>query len=246
MMTINLKILVSLLMFLLMNSISITAHADSSENDLKQERIEKLEEELKRLRNGAKAGEEKNKQEETSDLKPTKTLVLIKRFVSEKNPHSELLSKRKKGLKEYLKGANPDLDEEQINDIVATYEDKNLEDKTASATSEGSSTKTKALVGLDIDKKNTEGQKGFRGKLSKLTSNASNGKKAITPEITVLTETAINTVVSLTIKKGDTLSDIAIREYGDSRMYMAIYNAVFVKEGAIDAIFSGMKWHKKH
>ncbi len=29
-------------------------------------------------------------------------------------------------------------------------------------------------------------------------------------------------------------------------VYMAIYNAVFVKEGAIDAIFSGMKWHKKH
>ncbi|WP_294964273.1 Ni/Fe-hydrogenase, b-type cytochrome subunit [Sulfurimonas sp.] len=29
-------------------------------------------------------------------------------------------------------------------------------------------------------------------------------------------------------------------------MYMAIYNAVFGKEGAMDAIFSGMKWHKKH
>jgi len=29
-------------------------------------------------------------------------------------------------------------------------------------------------------------------------------------------------------------------------IYMAIYNAVFGKEGAIDAIFSGMKWHKKH
>jgi len=29
-------------------------------------------------------------------------------------------------------------------------------------------------------------------------------------------------------------------------IYMAIYNAVFGKEGAMDAIFSGMKWHKKH
>jgi len=29
-------------------------------------------------------------------------------------------------------------------------------------------------------------------------------------------------------------------------IYMAIYNAVFVKEGAMDAIFSGIKWHKKH
>ena len=29
-------------------------------------------------------------------------------------------------------------------------------------------------------------------------------------------------------------------------VYMAIYNAVFGKEGAMDAIFSGMKWHKKH
>ncbi|MDA3908654.1 MAG: Ni/Fe-hydrogenase, b-type cytochrome subunit [Sulfurimonas sp.] len=29
-------------------------------------------------------------------------------------------------------------------------------------------------------------------------------------------------------------------------VYMAIYNAVFGKEGGMDAIFSGMKWHKKH
>ncbi|NOR57430.1 MAG: Ni/Fe-hydrogenase, b-type cytochrome subunit [Sulfurimonas sp.] len=29
-------------------------------------------------------------------------------------------------------------------------------------------------------------------------------------------------------------------------IYMAIYNAVFGKEGGMDAIFSGMKWHKKH
>ncbi|NKQ41874.1 MAG: Ni/Fe-hydrogenase, b-type cytochrome subunit [Sulfurovum sp.] len=29
-------------------------------------------------------------------------------------------------------------------------------------------------------------------------------------------------------------------------VYMAVYNAVFGKEGAMDAIFSGMKWHKKH
>ena len=29
-------------------------------------------------------------------------------------------------------------------------------------------------------------------------------------------------------------------------VYMAIYNAVFAKDGSMDAIFSGMKWHKKH
>jgi Ni/Fe-hydrogenase 1 B-type cytochrome subunit len=29
-------------------------------------------------------------------------------------------------------------------------------------------------------------------------------------------------------------------------IYMAVYNSVFGKEGAMDAIFSGMKWHKKH
>jgi len=29
-------------------------------------------------------------------------------------------------------------------------------------------------------------------------------------------------------------------------IYMAIFNAVFGKEGGMDAIFSGMKWHKKH
>ena len=29
-------------------------------------------------------------------------------------------------------------------------------------------------------------------------------------------------------------------------VYMAVFNAVFGKEGAMDAIFSGMKWHKKH
>jgi len=31
-----------------------------------------------------------------------------------------------------------------------------------------------------------------------------------------------------------------------AHVYMAVYNAVFGKEGAMDAIFSGMKWHKKH
>ena len=29
-------------------------------------------------------------------------------------------------------------------------------------------------------------------------------------------------------------------------VYMAVYNAVFGKDGSMDAIFSGMKWHKKH
>jgi len=29
-------------------------------------------------------------------------------------------------------------------------------------------------------------------------------------------------------------------------VYMAIYNAVFGKDGSMDAIFSGHKWHKKH
>jgi Ni/Fe-hydrogenase 1 B-type cytochrome subunit len=29
-------------------------------------------------------------------------------------------------------------------------------------------------------------------------------------------------------------------------IYMAVFNAVFGKEGSMDAIFSGMKWHKKH
>ena len=29
-------------------------------------------------------------------------------------------------------------------------------------------------------------------------------------------------------------------------IYMAIYNAVFGKDGSMDAIFSGLKWHKKH
>jgi len=29
-------------------------------------------------------------------------------------------------------------------------------------------------------------------------------------------------------------------------VYMAIFNAVFGKDGSMDAIFSGLKWHKKH
>jgi len=29
-------------------------------------------------------------------------------------------------------------------------------------------------------------------------------------------------------------------------VYMAIYNAVFAKDGSMDAIFSGQKWHTKH
>ena len=31
-----------------------------------------------------------------------------------------------------------------------------------------------------------------------------------------------------------------------AHVYMAIFNAVFSKEGGMDAIFSGMKWNKKH
>ncbi len=31
-----------------------------------------------------------------------------------------------------------------------------------------------------------------------------------------------------------------------AHVYMAIFNAVYGKEGSMDAIFSGMKWHKKH
>ena len=29
-------------------------------------------------------------------------------------------------------------------------------------------------------------------------------------------------------------------------VYMAIYNAVFGKDGSMDAIFSGLKWKKEH
>jgi Ni/Fe-hydrogenase 1 B-type cytochrome subunit len=31
-----------------------------------------------------------------------------------------------------------------------------------------------------------------------------------------------------------------------AHVYMAVFNAVYGKEGAMDAIFSGLKWHKKH
>jgi Ni/Fe-hydrogenase 1 B-type cytochrome subunit len=31
-----------------------------------------------------------------------------------------------------------------------------------------------------------------------------------------------------------------------AHVYMAIFNAVYGKEGSMDAIFSGLKWHKKH
>ncbi len=31
-----------------------------------------------------------------------------------------------------------------------------------------------------------------------------------------------------------------------AHVYMAVFNAVFGEEGAMDAIFSGFKWHKKH
>jgi len=31
-----------------------------------------------------------------------------------------------------------------------------------------------------------------------------------------------------------------------AHIYMAVFNAVYGKEGAMDAIFSGLKWHKKH
>lgn len=31
-----------------------------------------------------------------------------------------------------------------------------------------------------------------------------------------------------------------------AHIYMAVFNAVFGKDGSMDAIFSGIKWHKKH
>ena len=34
--------------------------------------------------------------------------------------------------------------------------------------------------------------------------------------------------------------------YVVGHVYIAIFNAVFRREGAIDAVFSGMKWREKH
>jgi Ni/Fe-hydrogenase 1 B-type cytochrome subunit len=31
-----------------------------------------------------------------------------------------------------------------------------------------------------------------------------------------------------------------------AHLYLVTFNAIYIKEGAIDAIFSGLKWHKKH
>jgi len=115
-----------------------------------------------------------------------------------------------------LRKKYPHFSEDQLQSMKRAYEDTILENVTA-VQIEGEKKQTEK----NLEIKTAPVKKTLQGKLDKLVSkNTKEDKSEISNEVK---KEAENTVVSLTVKRGDTLSDIARRTYGDPDMYIAIY-----------------------
>lgn len=223
-------LLISLLCNLVIADESETNNSAAMSRQEMQNRIKLLQ---KKLNDKNQPLEEKN----AETLKELKSPVIkhlsisqnIKNLVNKSADQKEV-DLRTEGMKlrSSLQKQFSYLSQREIDILVEKFEDNRLEGVTASATEDMARVEK-------INYKPTEGQ-GYKPttstQISKITDFLKNKKKqprkTQTKNIQVdarLVEEGNTTMTELIIKNGDTLSDIAKRNYGNSSMYMPIFMA---------------------
>lgn len=157
---------------------------------------------------------------DTAESRATKIISLTEE--SEKDNKESSIKEQSDLFIEDLRKKYPHFSDDQLRSMQRAYEDTVLENVTAPKIA---TQKEKIQADLKLIEKPKEkplsrkiGQ--FVNKRTATKPKADNAEAETQNEIK---KEAKNTVISLTVKKGDTLSDIARREYGDPNMYIAIY-----------------------
>ena len=207
-----------------------SAFAENQVSDLQAD-IRKLEKQMEFLKKKqSELLHQKDTENTTSaiPIKPTKTLTVLKDFVDKNNINGGSTTKEQvKAYVKMLKGLDPDLTDDQITTLVEAYEDAILEKTTGKQTHDANQPK-KPLSGLALSHTPSNNSTTNEEKLKDyvtITESKEKKEPKKPDSTTVLENEAISTVISLVIKKGDTLSDIARRTYGNASMYMPIYEA---------------------
>jgi hypothetical protein len=159
---------------------------------------------------------EESKQESVADR--------IKSFTQKHHDKEEALIKQKSNkFIQDLKEKYPQFTQDHLESMARTFEESLLDKQTTRYLDKKdrnqSSNESKSVV-KEV-KGNNEKKETLQGKVKKLVNENAEEKKNIASQV-VIDEAKITTV-SLVVKDGDTLSDIAERTYGDSTMYLAIY-----------------------
>lgn len=150
----------------------------------------------------------------TGKSRATKIISLTQE--SENDNKESKIEDQSKSFIDDLREKYPHFSEDQLQSMKRAYEDTILENVTG-AQIEGEKKQTEK----DLEIKTTPTKKKLQSQLSQLVNE--NTKKDKSEASKEIKQEAESTVVSLTVKRGDTLSDIARRTYGDPDMYIAIY-----------------------
>ncbi len=150
----------------------------------------------------------------TGKSRATKIISLTQE--SENDNKESKIEDQSKVFIDDLREKYPHFSEDQLQSMKRAYEDTILENVTGTHI-EGE----KKQPEKDLELKTTPTKKKLQSQLNQLVSE--NTKKDKSEASKEIKQEAESTVVSLTVKRGDTLSDIARRTYGDPDMYIAIY-----------------------
>lgn len=143
-------------------------------------------------------------------------------LVNESNPEDSSAKEQVDGFIAGVQSSNPSFNKEQLDRMRQAYEDAILEDTTAAKTTEGQPLDKKYLPDLKITANNTKPQTSISKDIKKFVKNKKDKSSSSNKDLKV---EADKTLISLVVKPGDTLGQIALRNYGDASMYMAIFDA---------------------
>jgi nucleoid-associated protein YgaU len=165
--------------------------------------------------------------------KVTKHLSLtrnIKSLVAKNNADQKEIDLGTEGMKlrSSLLKQFPYLSQREVDDLVAKFEDNRLEGVTGAATADVASVKKVTYNPIEGQGYKTTTSTQVNKITMFLKKNKQQSQKIETKKIQVdprLVEEGNATITELVTKKGDTLSDIARRNYGNASMYMPIFMA---------------------
>lgn len=159
---------------------------------------------------------EESKQESVADK--------IKSFTQKHQNKEALIKQKSNKFIQDLKEKYPQFTQDHLESMARTFEESLLDKQTTRySDKKGTDQSNNENVVTEKESKENDDEKKetLQGKVKKLVNENSEDKKSIASQV-VIDEAKITTV-SLVVKDGDTLSDIAERTYGDSTMYLAIY-----------------------
>jgi hypothetical protein len=156
---------------------------------------------------------EESKQESVADK--------IKSFTQKHQDKEALIKQKSNKFIQDLKEKYPQFTQDHLESMARTFEESLLDKQTTRYSDKKDTDQSNNENVVTEKESDDEKKETLQGKVKKLVNENAEEKKSMASQV-VIDEAKITTV-SLVVKDGDTLSDIAERTYGDSTMYLAIY-----------------------